>query len=81
MEEPGVVPELFYLGGNTDPDDSKPAEEAIFNHFVEQGNIVPLHFNDEKKHTCKTYTTKRARDRFHSSQENNNMYPKNISIK
>jgi len=81
MEEPGVVPELFYLGGNTDPDDSKPAEEAIFNHFVEQDNVVPLHFNDGKKHTCKTYTTKRARDRFHSSQENNNMYPKNISIR
>ena len=81
MEEPGVVPELFYLGGNTDPNNSKPAEEAIFNHFIEQGNIVPLHFKEDKKQICKTYTTKKSRTRFHSSQENNDMYPENINIK
>jgi len=81
MEEPEKIPELFYLWGNMDPNNSKPAEEAIFSHFLEQENIIPLHFKDGQKQSSRTYTTKRSRNRFHSSQENKNLYPENIHTK
>jgi hypothetical protein len=35
-EEPGKFPELFYLGGNTDPENSEIAEKAIYEHFVQK---------------------------------------------
>ncbi|MEI6425962.1 MAG: hypothetical protein WCO66_01275 [Candidatus Absconditabacteria bacterium] len=77
-EEPGKFPELFYLGGNTDPDNSEPAEKAIYEHFVEEGVILPLKFPDGG--TRRTCTSKKSRNRFHKKEENESMYPNGAEI-
>lgn len=73
-----LFPELFYLWWGKNGDDSKPAENAIYNHFVEEGIILPLSIPDlsEKR----TFTTKAQRNRFHE-KDYKNLYPDGACVK
>ncbi len=77
-EEPGKFPELFYLGGNIDPENSEIAEKAIYEHFVQEWVILELKLpNTNKRRIC---TSKNSRNRFHQKEEYELMYPENAEI-
>ena len=75
-----LFPELLYLGNNSDENNSKPAEAAIFNHLKEKNIIQNIQPNNNSERKDSIFTTTKYRDRMHHSEDNKAFYPEGLNI-